>query len=190
MNRATTSSLIGMTAITAIAAAWPFGVGAAPAHRMPTRTEASCCSLNDSAVAVKHTLTLKGANLVLASALAKARERHAGGAIAVVDDGGSLLAFGRIDGTFAAGASVSIGKARTAALFNKPTKAFEDSLNGGRFALAAVGELTPLQGGVPIMHEGFVVGAIGVSGAHSQAEDEEIAIAGASAIAKSPSASK
>lgn len=155
--------------------------------------EACCDDPNSSAhaaVATKHTLTLEGANLALAAAIAKAHERSAGGAIAVVDDGGNLVAFQRLDSTFAAGATVSIGKARTAALFKKPTKAFEDSINGGRTALAAVHEMTPLQGGVPIMHEGFVIGAIGVSGAHSQTEDEEIALAGASAVAATPSASK
>ncbi|MFN0132261.1 MAG: GlcG/HbpS family heme-binding protein [Phycisphaerales bacterium] len=139
-------------------------------------------------VAVKHSLTLHGANRALAAAIARARERHAGGAIAVVDDGGNLIAFQRLDGTFAAGASVSIGKARTAALFKKPTKAFEDSINDGRTALTAVHEMTPLQGGVPIMHEGFIVGAIGVSGAHSQQEDEEIAMAGATAISDTSAA--
>ena len=133
-------------------------------------------------VAVKHTLTLEGANRVIAAAVAKAHERGAGGAIAVVDDGGNLIALQRLDGTFAAGASVSTGKARTAALFKKPTKAFEDSINGGRVSLAAVHEMTPLQGGVPILHAGFVVGAIGVSGAHSQQEDEEIALAGANSL--------
>jgi len=138
------------------------------------------------AVAVKHTLTLEGANRALAGAIALAKERHAGGAIAVVDDGGNLVALQRLDGTFAAGATVSIGKARTAALFKKPTKAFEDSINGGRTALAAVHEMTPLQGGVPILNGDQIVGAIGVSGAHSQQEDEEIAMAGAAAIASSP----
>lgn len=127
-------------------------------------------------------LTLEGANQVLAAALAHAREKHAGGAIAVVDEGGSLMAFQRIDGTFAAGATVSIGKARTAAMFKKPTKAFEDSIKDGRTALVAVTEMVPLQGGVPIIVDGQVVGAVGVSGAHSQQEDEEIALAGAGVI--------
>lgn len=139
-------------------------------------------------IATTHTLTLEGANQVLAAAIAKATERGAGGAIAVVDGGGSLIAFQRIDGTFAAGAAVSLGKARTSALFKKPTKAFEDSINGGRTALAAVHEMTPLQGGVPILVDGQIVGAIGVSGAHSQQEDEEIALAGAEAIASPGSA--
>jgi uncharacterized protein GlcG (DUF336 family) len=186
MNRTALSSLMGISAITAVAAAWPFGLGAAPAP--VNDPPQACCSA--SAVAVKHTLTLDGANHVLAAAIAKAKERHAGGAIAVVDDGGNLIALQRLDGTFAAGASVSTGKARTAALFRKPTKAFEDSINGGRTALAAVGEMTPLQGGVPIVHEGHIVGAIGVSGAHSQVEDEEIALAGAAAISDTSAASK
>jgi glc operon protein GlcG len=133
-------------------------------------------------IATTHTLTLEGANQVLAAAMAKAKERSAGGAIAVVDGGGALIAFQRIDGTFAAGATVSLGKARTSAIFKKPTKVFEDSINGGRTALVAVHEMTPLQGGVPIIVDGQVIGAIGVSGAHSQQEDEEIALAGAAAV--------
>lgn len=137
-------------------------------------------------VSVKHVLTLEGANRVIAAAIARAKERGAGGAIAVVDDGGNLIALQRLDGTFAAGAIVSIGKARTAALFKKPTKVFEDSINGGRFALGSVHEMTPLQGGVPIIHEGYVIGGVGVSGAHSQAEDEEVALAGAGALVSDP----
>jgi glc operon protein GlcG len=134
-------------------------------------------------VSSKHVLTLEGANQVAAAAVNEARKREAGGAIAVVDDAGNLLSFQRTDGTFGAGAEVSIGKARTAALFKKPTRAFEESINGGRTALAAVHGMTPLQGGVPIVHEGYVIGAVGVSGARSQAEDEEIAIVGAAAVA-------
>lgn len=192
MNRNALASLVGISTITALAATWPFGLGAGPAPASPAPQEAAtCCTDHESAaVAVKHTLTLEGANRVLAAAIGKAKERSAGGAIAVVDDGGNLIAFQRIDDTFAAGANVSIGKARTAALFKKPTKAFEDSINGGRTALAAVHEMTPLQGGVPIMHEGFIVGAIGVSGAHSQGEDEEVAMAGAAAISSAPTAAK
>jgi glc operon protein GlcG len=133
-------------------------------------------------VATRPTLTLEGANAVVAAAVAEARRRDAGGAIAVVDDGGHLVAFQRLDGTFAAGAPVSLGKARSAAIFRKPTRAFEDSIAKGRGALVAVDELTPLQGGVPILFDGQVIGGIGVSGAHSQFEDEEIALAGAGAL--------
>jgi len=137
---------------------------------------------NSGAVASRLVLTLEGARAVLSAAVAEARARQAGGAIAVVDDGGHLVAFERLDGTFPAGASVSIGKARTAATFRKPTRAFEEAIRDGRTALVGVGEMTPLQGGVPITRDGVVIGGIGVSGAHSQAEDELIAAAGAAAI--------
>lgn len=158
---------------------WTLATGAAPAIEH-----------SSAAVAIKHTLTLEGANAALDAAIAEARKRNAGGAIAVVDDGGNLIALQRLDGTFAAGAEVSIGKARTAALFKKPTRVFEESINKGRTALVGVGVLTPLQGGVPIEHEGFVIGAIGVSGAHSQTEDEEIALVGAAAVSATPSLGK
>lgn len=144
---------------------------------------ATCCSTTpDVFIRSAASLTLEGANRVLAAAVEAAKSRSAGGAIAVVDDGGALIAFQRLDGTFPAGASVSIGKARTASIFRKPTRAFEESINGGRTALAAVNEMVPLQGGVPIVIDGDVVGAIGVSGAHSQVEDEDIAKAGAAAV--------
>lgn len=133
-------------------------------------------------VRVVHELTLAGAEKAIASAHALARDRNAGGAIAVVDAGGHLVALHRIDGTFPAAAEVATDKARTAATFRKPTSAFEDAIKGGRLALVGVREMTPLQGGIPIIHDGFVVGAVGVSGAHSAAEDEEIAKAGAAAV--------
>ena len=83
-------------------------------------------------VAEKKTLTLDGAEKVIAAAKAEAKKLNApGGVIAVVDDGGNLMALARMDGTFAAGANISIGKARTAALFKKPTKFFEDVIKNG-----------------------------------------------------------
>src|SRR5206468_9434196 len=75
-----------------------------------------------------------------------------------------------------------IGKARTAAIFKKPTKAFEETIKGGRTAMIALNDFTPLQGGVPITIDGQVIGAIGVSGAASAHRDEEIAVAGATAV--------
>jgi len=132
----------------------------------------------------KPSLNLDGARKVIAAAAAKARQLNApGGAIAVVDDGGSLLAFERLDGTIPAGASISIGKARTAAMFKRPTKFFEDSIKNGRTAMVALTDFTPLQGGVPIIVDGQVVGGVGVSGAASAPQDEELAMAGAAAIA-------
>ena len=99
-----------------------------------------------------------------------------------VDEGGYLLYFVRSEGSFAAGANTSVGKARTSAIFKKPTKDFEDTINKGRFTMTALPDFTPLQGGVPIIHDGQVIGAIGVSGAKSAAQDEEVAKAGAAVL--------
>jgi uncharacterized protein GlcG (DUF336 family)/mannose-6-phosphate isomerase-like protein (cupin superfamily) len=134
----------------------------------------------------KKALTLDGARRVMAAAQAEAKRLNApGGAIAIVDDGGNLVQVERLDGTFAAGPNISIGKARTAALFKKPTKAFEEIIKNGRTAMVALPDFTPLQGGVPIIVEGQIVGAIGVSGAASADQDTQIAEAGAAALGAS-----
>lgn len=130
----------------------------------------------------KKSLTIEGAKKVIAAAVAYAKKNNApGGVIAVVDDGGNLMALERLDGTFAAGANISIGKARTAVLFKRPTKAFEDIIKNGRTAMVALPDayFTPLQGGVPITIDGQIVGGVGVSGASSAQQDEELAMAGA-----------
>src|SRR5271157_1730717 len=132
----------------------------------------------------KKSLTLDGAERVIAAAKAEASKVNAsGGVIAVVDAGGNLMALERLDGTFAAGANISIGKARTAVLFQKPTRLFEEIINKGRTAMAALPDsfFTPLQGGIPIIVDGQIVGGVGVSGAASAAQDEQLAIAGADA---------
>jgi glc operon protein GlcG len=139
-----------------------------------------------TATAGKRTLTFDGARKAVDAAVAEARRHKTGGAIAVVDDGGNLMALARVDGTFAAGANISIGKARTAALFKKPTKFFEDVIGKGRTSMVALNDFTPLQGGVPIVVDGEVVGAIGVSGASSAQQDEEFALAGAAALGARP----
>ena len=131
----------------------------------------------------KKTLTLEGARTVIAAGVAEARSKNAPGAvIAVVDDGGNLIALERLDNTFAAGANISIGKARTSALFKRPTKVFEEIIRGGRTPMIALNDFTPLQGGVPILIGDQIVGGVGVSGAASAQQDEEIAIAGANAL--------
>jgi glc operon protein GlcG len=131
------------------------------------------------------TLDLSGARQVIAAATREAHRLNApGGVIAVVDDGGNLIALERLDGTFAAGAHISIGKARTAVIFKRPTKVFEDLINKGRIAMTALNDFTPLQGGMPIEFNGQIVGGIGVSGAASAQQDEEIAIAGAQAVSE------
>ena len=145
---------------------------------------ASAALLRAQEVTNHHSLTMDGAKKVAEAAVAFAKSNGASPSIAIVDEGGHLLYFVRLDGSFVAGANVSIGKARTSATFKKPTKEFEDIVNKGRFTMTALPDFTPLQGGVPILHEGHVVGAIGVSGAKSAAQDEEVAKAGASAIAE------
>lgn len=136
-------------------------------------------------------MTLEIAKRVIAAAVAEARSKNApGSAIAVVDQGGHVVALERLDNTFAAGANISIGKARTAALFRRPTKFFEDAINRGRIAMTALPDFTPLQGGVPIVVDGEIIGAVGVSGAASAQQDEELALAGAGALATTAARSR
>ena len=130
------------------------------------------------------TLTLEGAKKAGDAAEARALKIGSpGGAIAVVDSGGHLLYFVRRAGTFLGSPEISIGKARTAVEFKKPTRDFEEIIAKGRFAMTALPNFTPLQGGIPIIVDGQIVGAIGVSGAKSAMQDEEIALAGAAAFA-------
>jgi len=133
-------------------------------------------------------LTLEGARHVIAQAIAHARAHNApGGAVAVVDAAGVLVGLERLDGTFPAASNISIGKARTAAAFRKPTRDFETLVNKGRYTMTTLPDVTPftpLQGGVPIVVEGQVVGAVGVSGASSAQQDDEIAQAGADGFAR------
>jgi glc operon protein GlcG len=131
----------------------------------------------------KKSLNLDGAKKAIAAAVDYAKKNNApGGVIAVVDEGGNLMALERLDGTFAMGATISIGKARTAVLFKKPTRFFEELINKGRTAMTAVDGFTPLIGGIPVIIDGQVVGGVGVSGAASANQDEELALAGANAL--------
>jgi uncharacterized protein GlcG (DUF336 family) len=134
-------------------------------------------------IADKKSLTLEGARVVIAAAKEYARKNKApGGVIAVVDDGGNLVALERLDGTFSAGANISIGKAKTAVMFKRPTRIFEEIIKNGRTAMVALPDFTPLQGGVPISVDGQIIGGVGVSGAASAVQDEELAIAGAESL--------
>jgi glc operon protein GlcG len=132
-------------------------------------------------VAARKGLTLEGARSIATAAATEARRLGAGGAIALVDEGGNLLYLERLDNTFPAAATVAFEKARTAATFRKPTRDFEQAIAKGRTSLVAVDVMTPLQGGVPIVIEGQVVGAIGVSGAMSAQQDDDIATVAANA---------
>ena len=135
----------------------------------------------------KRVLTLEAAKAVASAAEAEAAKRKATVVVAVVDDGGYVVYLSRLNDTQVASVDVGIGKARTAAIFRRPSKIFEDQIREGRIAALALPGATPLQGGVPLILDGAVVGAIGVSGNTPQ-EDEDIARAGAAAFGAAASA--
>ena len=128
-------------------------------------------------------LTLNVAKSIAAAAEAEAVKRGATVVIVVTDEGGHVLYLERLNDTQVASVDVGIGKARTAAIFRRPSKEFEDQIREGRVAALALPGATPLQGGVPLVAGGQVVGAIGVSGNTPQ-EDEDIAKAGAAVFAQ------
>lgn len=129
----------------------------------------------------KRVLTLNVAKKIAAAAEAEALKRGSTVVIAVVDDGGYLLVLERLDDTQVASVEVGIAKARTAAIFRRPSKVFEDQVREGRVAALGLPGAAPLQGGIPIVFESKVIGAIGVSGNTPQ-EDEDIAKVGAAAL--------
>jgi len=134
-------------------------------------------SVNAQVISTKN-ISLDAAKKIVAEAVVYAKANNApGGAVAVVDAGGNLVYLERLDNTFAAASEVAIKKANTAALFKAPSSKLENAINGGRQALITVGH-TFLQGGVPIIFEGQVIGAIGVSGSASAQQDEDMANAG------------
>ena len=128
----------------------------------------------------KPCLTSDDVRKMLAACEAEAVKNKWAVAISIVDDGGYLLGFTRMDGCQAVSAEVSLGKARTSALTKRPSKFFEDRIKE-RPAFAGFPAGILIQGGVPVMHQNECVGAIGVSGVQSH-EDEQIAQAGVSAL--------
>jgi glc operon protein GlcG len=127
-------------------------------------------------------ITTENAKLVAAAAIAEARSNRWNMAIAIVDPGGHLVYFEKMQDTQTGSVDVSIEKARTAALFRRPTKLFQDALAGGGEGLRVL-RLTgviPIDGGVPIIVDGKVIGAIGISGG-TGAQDGQVAQKGAGA---------
>jgi uncharacterized protein GlcG (DUF336 family) len=123
------------------------------------------------------------AKKAIAAALAEAKKNGWTMAAAVVDPGGHLVAFEKMDGTQIGSAAVAVDKARSAALFRRPTKAFQDALAAGGEGLRflKLRGAIPIDGGVPLVAAGRVVGALGLSGGASP-EDGQCARAGASAL--------
>lgn len=126
-------------------------------------------------------LTLADCERVAAAAVAEAGRHAWSVAIAILDDGGHLLHFVRMDGATPANAAIAVEKARTAALSRRTSGAWEERVKAGRVAMLRMPGILPVQGGVPIVADGTCVGAVGVSGVQSH-EDEQIARAGIAAL--------
>lgn len=129
----------------------------------------------------KHYLTLDDCKKILAAAEAEAVKNNWAVCISIVDDGGHLLAFQRLDGCAVASVAISQGKARSAAIRRRPTKNDEDMVNNGRTSALSMPGITFLEGGVPVIVGGETIGAVGVSGVKSS-EDAQIAQAGIDAL--------
>ena len=125
----------------------------------------------------------EAAKKALAAAEAEAKKNNWAVAIAVVDTGGKLVGFSRLDNVQNASVDIAIGKAVTANNFKRPTKALQDGIaqGGANLRLLAVKDVLPLEGGVPIVVDGKVIGAVGVSGAAAD-QDGQCAVAGAAAV--------
>ncbi len=128
-------------------------------------------------LATKKSMTLAAAKQIAAAAEKEAAANKWNVVIAILDDGANLVYVQRMDGTQVGSVNVAIAKAESAVKFKRPTKAFEDALKGGRQAILRLPGALPVEGGIPLMKDGAVVGAIGVSGVQSF-EDAQIATAG------------
>jgi glc operon protein GlcG len=135
-------------------------------------------------LADKKVLTLAAAQKMVAAAQAKAEQNHLAGVIAVVDDGGWPILLLRMDNAaYVASVELAPGKARTAALFKKPSQALEDAINHGRVAAVTAHDFIEMQGGLPIVVDGQVIGGIGAS-FDTPDHDVEIAQAGLAALTR------
>lgn len=129
----------------------------------------------------KDVLTLDAARAVMAAAEAEARRNGWNVVIAIVDDGGHLVLLQRMDGTQTGSVDVGLQKARSAAAFRRPTRAFAEAVAGGNVTLLTLPGAIAIEGGVPLLRHGAVIGAIGISGVTAQ-QDGIIAQAGAAAL--------
>jgi glc operon protein GlcG len=130
----------------------------------------------------KKALSLEAARKMVAAAEAEAERNHWRGVVAVVDEGGWVILLERMDhATMTASVELAAGKARSAALFKKPTQALEEAINHGRYAAITARGFIEMQGGLPIVVDGEVIGGIGASFATPE-EDEQVAKAGLAAL--------
>ncbi len=128
-----------------------------------------------------HVVAAEGAQRAVAAALAEAKKQGWNVSIAVVDNSGELVGFLRMDNAVPGSGDISLAKARTAARLKRPTRSLDSTLTAGRIAILGLPGVTPVEGGVPIIVNGEVIGAVGVSGATS-AQDAQLAQAGAAAV--------
>lgn len=126
-------------------------------------------------------VTLAQALPIAAAAIAEAAKNNWTVVVAIVDTGGHLVLLERMERTQVGSVEVAIGKARTANGFKRPTKAFEDAVTGGRSVILALPGAVPIEGGLPLVLDDKIVGAIGISGATSQ-QDGVVAKAAADAL--------
>jgi len=126
-------------------------------------------------------LTLEDCKNISAAAEAEAKKNNWNVSIAILDDGGHLLHLVRMDGATPANARIAVAKGVTAAETRRPTAMWEERIKGGRHSMLGMPNVTPVQGGLPIVVDGVCIGAVGVSGVQSQ-EDEQIAKAGIDAL--------
>ncbi len=140
---------------------------------------------NSSVVPYGPPVNVETAKKAAAAALAETRKNNWAMAVAVVDPSGTLVYYEKMDDTQLGSAKISINKARSAALFKRPTKAFQDALAGGGAGLRVLGleGAVPVEGGVPLMMDGKIIGGIGLSGDTSE-HDAQCAKAGADALQK------
>jgi glc operon protein GlcG len=132
----------------------------------------------------KKVLTLAAAQKIVAAAQAEAERNHLAGVIAVVDDGGWLILLLRMDNAaYVASVELAPGKARTAALFKKPSQALEDTINHGRVAAVTARDFIEMQGGLPIIIDSQVIGGIGAS-FDTPEHDVQIAQAGLAVLTR------
>ena len=126
-------------------------------------------------------INLETAKRIAAAAVVEAKKNNWPMAIAIVDNHGTLVYYEMADDTQTASAHVAVDKARSSATFRRPTKAFEDAVAGGRVAILGLAGAVPIEGGLPIVVAGKIIGAIGVSGATSP-QDGQVARAGLDAL--------
>lgn len=129
----------------------------------------------------KAVLSQSEVSQILQAARSEAQQQGWAVAIAVVDDGGHPLALERLDGCAPIGAYIATEKARSAAIGRRETKGYEDMVNGGRSAFLSAPLITSLEGGVPLLVDGQVIGAVGVSGVKAE-QDAQVAKAGIAAL--------